>query len=177
MCLFTKRYAKIKHMQIQNNSCCRARQIYLVMMLNPTASKSRTAQRSTPTLPKSSSAVPDAESATSTRPTPSSKISTRPPSPQSSPMPFQSLTTSKRLLFEKKNDSSHNGFSGKVLILVETLIGYIHHHHQIYLPYRITNFKDIYSMLLGEETSGNHQAYRRGHLTTYYPQDKIEGTL
>ena len=34
----------------------------------------------------------------------------------------------------------------------------------IYLPYRITNFKDIYSMLLGEETSGNHHAYRRGHL-------------
>ena len=31
-------------------------------------------------------------------------------------------------------------------------------HHHIYLPYRITNFKDIYSMLLDEETSGNHQA-------------------
>ena len=28
----------------------------------------------------------------------------------------------------------------------------------------MTNFKDIYSMLLGEETSGNHQAYRRGYL-------------
>ena len=25
-------------------------------------------------------------------------------------------------------------------------------------------FKQIYSRLLGEETSGNHQAYRRGHL-------------
>ena len=33
-----------------------------------------------------------------------------------------------------------------------------------YLPYCKINFKDIYSMLLGEETSGNHQAYRRGHL-------------
>ena len=39
-----------------------------------------------------------------------------------------------------------------------------HHHHHIYLPYCKINFKDIYSMLLGEETSGNHQAYRRGHL-------------
>ena len=32
------------------------------------------------------------------------------------------------------------------------------------LPWCITNFKDIYSMLLGEETSENHQAYKRGHL-------------
>ena len=40
----------------------------------------------------------------------------------------------------------------------------IFHHHHIYLPYCKINFKDIYSMLLGEETSGNHQAYRRGHL-------------
>ena len=40
----------------------------------------------------------------------------------------------------------------------------LHHHHHIYLPYCKINFKDIYSMLLGEETSGNHQAYRRGHL-------------
>ena len=28
----------------------------------------------------------------------------------------------------------------------------------------MTNFEDIYSMLLGVETSGNHQAYRRGYL-------------
>ena len=27
-----------------------------------------------------------------------------------------------------------------------------------------SKFKDIYSKLLSEETSGNHQAYRRGHL-------------
>ena len=28
----------------------------------------------------------------------------------------------------------------------------------------ITDFKKAYSRLLGEETSGNHQAYKRGHL-------------
>ena len=33
----------------------------------------------------------------------------------------------------------------------------------IYLPLNITKSKK-YSRLLGEETSGNHQAYRRGHL-------------
>ena len=44
------------------------------------------------------------------------------------------------------------------------VIHHHHHHHHIYLPYCKINFKDIYSMLLGEETSGNHQAYRRGHL-------------
>ena len=103
------------------------------MMPNPSASKPRTARRSTPTSPKSSSAAPDVESATSTRRTPSSPKSTRPPSPisipespQSSPTPFQSPTTSKRLLFEKKNDSPHDGFNAKVVILEETLIGYVH---------------------------------------------------
>ena len=103
------------------------------MMPNPTASKPRTARRSTPTSPKSSSAAPDAESATSTRRTPSSPKSTRAPSPisipespQSTPTLFQSPTTSKRLLFEKKNDSPHDDFNAKVVILEETLIGYVH---------------------------------------------------
>ena len=95
------------------------------MMSNPSASKPRTARRSTPTSPKSSSAAPDAESATSTRRTPPSPISIT-ESPQSSPTPFQSPTTSKRLLFEKKNDSPHDGFNAKVVILEETLIGYVH---------------------------------------------------
>ena len=104
-------------------------------MPNPATSKSaRTARRSPSTSPaKSSSTAPDAESATSTRPTPSSPKSTQPASPmtipespQTSPTPFQSPTTSKRLLFKKKNDSPHDGFNAKILILEETLIGYVH---------------------------------------------------
>ena len=105
------------------------------MMPNPSKSESSsTARRSTPTSSKSSSTAPDAESATSTRPpTPSSPKSTQLPSPmpipelpQSSPMPFQSQTTSKSLLLKKKNNLPHDGFSAKVLILEETLIGYVH---------------------------------------------------
>ena len=34
----------------------------------------------------------------------------------------------------------------------------------IYLPLSITKIKNTACRLLGEETSGNHQAYRRGHL-------------
>ena len=37
------------------------------------------------------------------------------------------------------------------------------HHHFICL-YVYNKEKKTYSKLLGEETSGNHQAYRRGHL-------------
>ena len=39
-----------------------------------------------------------------------------------------------------------------------------HHHHHLFAFMWITDFKKAYSRLLGEETSGNHQAYRRGHL-------------
>ena len=101
-------------------------------MPNPTTSKSAcAARRSAPSPPKSSSTTPDAKSATSIRPTQSSSKSTQPASPipipespQSSPMPFQSLTT--RPLFKKKNDSLHDGLNSKVLIIEETLIGYVH---------------------------------------------------
>ena len=40
----------------------------------------------------------------------------------------------------------------------------VHHHHHLFAFMWITDFKKAYSRLLGEETSGNHQAYRRGHL-------------
>ena len=51
-----------------------------------------------------------------------------------------------------------------LMYLIDRAEGRHHHHHHIYLPYCKINFKNIYSMLLGEETSGNHQAYRRDHL-------------
>jgi len=103
-------------------------------MPNPSASKSaRAARRPAPTWPKSSSTAPSAGPATSTRPTSSSPNSSQPASPkpipespQSSPTSFQSPTTSKRLLFKKKNDAPDHGFNAKVLTLEETLIGYVH---------------------------------------------------
>ena len=41
---------------------------------------------------------------------------------------------------------------------------FFNHHHHLFAFMQITDFKKAYSRLLGEETSGNHQAYRRGHL-------------
>ena len=101
---------------------------------NPTTSKStRTPRKSTATSTKSKSTTPAAAPTSSTTPTPSSSKSTPSASPrpisestESSPTPFQSPTSSKRLLLKKKNDSPDACFSAKVLILEETLIGYVH---------------------------------------------------
>ena len=41
-----------------------------------------------------------------------------------------------------------------------SLSSYYHHHHQLFAFKYITNFKEIYSRLLGEKTSGNHHAIR-----------------
>ena len=47
---------------------------------------------------------------------------------------------------------------------LEVKLFHHHHHHHHLLAFSVeTNFKG-YSKLLGEETSRNHQAYRRGHL-------------
>ena len=48
--------------------------------------------------------------------------------------------------------------------VIKSVIERVHHHHHLFAFMCITNFKKAYSRLLGEETSGNHQAYRRGHL-------------
>ena len=119
------------------NSGYRTLQIYVVRIPNLKTSKSaRTARRSTPTSSKTSSAAPDIDvkSATSTRPTPSSPKSTQPASPMPIPESLQSSltsllqspTTSKRLVFKTKNDSPHDGFNAKLLILEKPLIGYVH---------------------------------------------------
>ena len=69
------------------------------------------------------------------------------------------MKISQQQIFDSKSIREY--FRCRVKIFITPIN--IHHHH-IYLPWCITNFKDIYSMLLGDETSGNHQAYRRGHL-------------
>ena len=73
------------------------------------------------------------------------------------------MKISQQQIFDSKSIREY--FRCRVKIFISPInIHHHHHHHHIYLPYRITNFKDIDSMLLDEETSGNHQAYRRGHL-------------
>lgn len=106
MYLLSERYAKMKHIKTWSKSYLTRVKIYLVTMPNPSASKSARTARKPPTLPKSSSTAPVAESATTTRPTSSWPKSSQlallkpiPESPQSSLTLFQSSTTSKRLLF------------------------------------------------------------------------------
>ena len=118
---------------------------------NPTTSTStpRTAQKSTPksskstpteqaagpntsklkpTLPspKSTTTEPAAGPNASAKATPPAPPSPIPETTESPPTPLQSQTTSKTLLFKRKSDSSNDGFNAKVLILEETLIGYVH---------------------------------------------------
>ena len=81
------------------------------------------------------------------------------------------MKISQQQIFDSKSIREY--FRCQVKIFISP-INIHHHHHHIYLPYRITNFKDIYSMLLG---SGIHQAYRRGPLdiTLIKPDKGCEG--
>ena len=94
--------------------------------LKPTLPSPKYTPPSTPTSLKTTTtelaAGPNAL-AKATPPAPPSPI---PETAKSPPTPLQSQTTSKRLLFKKKSDSSNDGFNAKVLILEETLIGYVH---------------------------------------------------
>ena len=51
-----------------------------------------------------------------------------------------------------------------IIIIIIIIHHHHHHHHHLFAFMWITDFRKAYSRLLGEETSGNHQAYRRGHL-------------
>ena len=65
----------------------------------------------------------------------------------------------------------HHAFSYE-----NALVCHHHHHHHHYLFALVYNtFQICYSMLLGEETSGNHQAYRRGHLDNFKRDKGCEG--
>ena len=104
---------------------------------NPTSGPNATTLKPTPSSPKSApppthtslkftTTEPAAGPNTLAKATPPAPPSPIPESTESSPTLLQSQTILKRLLFKKKSDTSNDGFNAKVLILEETLIGYVH---------------------------------------------------
>ena len=94
--------------------------------LKPTLPSPKSTPPSTPTSLKSTTTEPAAGPNASAKATPPAPPSPIPETTESPPTPLQSQTTSKTLLFKRKSDSSNDGFNAKVLILEETLIGYVH---------------------------------------------------
>ena len=65
------------------------------------------------------------------------------------------ITSYKDRMIDGRNSACSREFWFEVMVMPNT---WIHHHHLFAFTYNKN-----YSRLLGEETSENHQAYRRGH--------------